>query len=58
MVMVFSGIGAGVGVAFRSTSATTGFSGLIIVGLIGYIVSLIYLMLKSYYYTLSFLYFV
>lgn len=54
MVMVFSGIGAGVGVAFRSTSATTGFSGLIIVGLIVYIVSLIYLMLKSYYYTLSF----
>ncbi len=54
MVMTFSGIGAGVGVAFNSTSATTGFAGLAIVGLIGYIVSLIYLTVKSYYYTLSF----
>lgn len=54
MVMTFSGIGAGVGVAFNSTSATTGFAGLTIVGLIGYIASLIYLTVKSYYYTLSF----
>lgn len=54
MVMTFSGIGAGVGVAFNSTSATTGFAGLAIIGLIGYIVSLIYLTVKSYYYTLSF----
>ena len=54
MVMMFSGIGAGIGVAFNSTSATTGFAGLVIVGLIGYIVSLIYLIIKSYYYTLSF----
>lgn len=54
MVMTFSGIGAGVGIAFNSTSATTGFTGLIIVGLIGYIISLIYLIVKSYYYTLCF----
>lgn len=54
MLMVFSMIGAGVGVATNSTSATTGFSGLTIVGLIGYFVSLIYLMIKSYYYVLSF----
>lgn len=54
MVMTFSGIGAGASLALRSTSATTGFTGLVIVGLIGYIVSLIYLILKSYYYTLSF----
>lgn len=54
IVMTFSGIGTGVGLAFNSTSATTGFAGLVIIGLIGYIVSLIYLMIKSYYYTLSF----
>lgn len=54
MLMTFSGIGAGVGVAFNSVSATTSFAGLTIVGLIGYIISLIYLMVKSYYYSLSF----
>lgn len=54
IVMIFSGIGAGVGVAFSSIDAATGFAGLMIVGLIGYIVSLIYLMIKSYYYSLSY----
>lgn len=54
MVMTFSGIGAGVGVATNSTGAITGFAGLTLVGLIGYIISLIYLAIKSYYYVLSF----
>ncbi len=54
MLMTFSGIGAGVGIAFKSASATTGFAGLAIVGAIGYIASLIYLVVKSYYYCLSY----
>lgn len=54
MLMTFSGIGAGVGVAFKSASATTSFAGLAIVGAIGYIASLIYLVVKSYYYSLSY----
>lgn len=54
MLMAFSGIGAGVGIAFKSASATTSFAGLTIVGVIGYIASLIYLIVKSYYYSLSY----
>lgn len=54
MLMVFSGVGAGVSVAFKSVGATTGFAGLTIIGVIGYIVSLIYLVVKSYYYSLSY----
>ena len=54
MLMTFSGIGAGVGIAFKSASATTGFAGLAIVWAIGYIASLIYLVVKSYYYCLSY----
>ena len=54
MLMTFSGIGAGVGIAFKSASATTGFAGLAIIGAIGYIASLIYLVVKSYYYCLSY----
>lgn len=54
MLMTFSGIGAGVGIAFKSASATTSFAGLALVGSIGYIASLIYLVVKSYYYSLSY----
>lgn len=54
MLLTFSGIGAGVGMAFKSTSAITSFSGLALIGMIGYIISIIYLMIKSFYYTLSY----
>lgn len=54
MLLAFSGISAGASVAFKSASALTGFSVLAIIGLIGYIVSLIYLIVKSYYYSLSY----
>lgn len=54
ILMVFSGVGAGVGIAFKSASATTSFAGLAIIGMIGYIASLIYLVVKSYYYSLSY----
>lgn len=54
MLVTFSGVGAGVGMAFKSTGAVTSFSGLLLIGIIGYIISIIYLMIKSFYYVLSF----
>lgn len=54
MVIVFGGAGAIVGAAFDTASATVGFSGITIIGLIGYIASLIYLVVKGYLYSLSY----
>lgn len=54
MLMVFGGAGAIVGAAFNTASATAGFSGITIIGLIGYIASLIYLVVKGYLYSLSY----
>lgn len=54
MLMVFGGAGAIVGAAFKTASATVGFSGITIIGLIGYIASLIYLVVKGYLYSLSY----
>ncbi len=54
LLLTFSGVGAGIGAAFSSANATVGFAGLAIVALIGYIASLIYLIVKSYYYSLSY----
>lgn len=54
MLMVFGGAGAIVGAAFNTAGATAGFSGITIIGLIGYIASLIYLIIKGYLYSLSY----
>ena len=54
MLMVFGGAGAIVGATFKTISATVGFSGITIIGLIGYIASLIYLVVKGYLYSLSY----
>lgn len=54
ILMVYGGIGTGVGVAFSSASATAGFSGLLIVGLVLYFASIIYLVVKGYYYSLAY----
>lgn len=54
VLIAFSGVGAGVGVAYRATGATASFSGLMILGLIGYLASLIYLIIKGYLYSLSY----
>jgi len=52
LVMTFGGAGAIVGVAFDTSSAALGFSGITIIGLIGYIASTIYLVVKGYLYSL------
>lgn len=54
ILMIFGGAGAIVGVAFDTANATAGFSGIMIIGFIGYIVSLIYLIIKGYLYSLSY----
>ena len=54
ILMVVGGAGAIVGAAFDTASATLGFSGITIIGLIGYIASLIYLVVKGYLYSLSY----
>ena len=54
ILMVYGGIGTGAGVIFSSASATAGFSGVLIVGLILYICSFIYLVVKGYYYSLTY----
>lgn len=53
MLMIFGGAGSMVGIAASSAGATAGFSGLAIIGLIGYIASLIYLVVKSYLYSIT-----
>lgn len=54
MVIIFGGAAAIIGVAFDTASAAVGFSGIAIIGLIGYIASLIYLAVKGYLYSLSY----
>lgn len=54
MLMAFGGAGALVGVALKTASATVGFSGITIIGLIAYIASVIYLVVKGYLYSLSY----
>lgn len=54
ILMMFGGVGTGIGATFKSAGATTGMFGLMIIGLIGYIVSLIYLIIKAYLYSLSY----
>ncbi len=54
ILMAFGGAATIVGSIVSSSSATAGFSGIMIIGLIGYIVSLIYLIVKGYLYSLSY----
>lgn len=54
MLMVFGGAGAIVGTTLDTARATLSFSGITVIGLIGYIASLIYLIVKGYLYSLSF----
>lgn len=54
LVIFLGGVGTGVGVAFESIGTTTGMAGITVVGLIGYIASLIYLVVKGYLYSLSY----
>lgn len=54
VVMIFGFSGSIVGIAAESSAATVGFSGIGIIGLIGYIVALIYTVVKGYLYSLSY----
>lgn len=54
VVMIFGFSGSIVGLASNSSSVAVGFSGLGIIGFIGYIVALIYAMVKGYLYSLSY----
>ena len=52
VITVFGGLGITAGVAFKSDTAALGFSGIGVLGLICYFASLIYLVVKGYYYSL------
>lgn len=54
ILMIFGGAGSAVGYRYSSNTATAGFGALAIIGIIGYIVSLIYLIVKGFLYALSY----
>ena len=54
MLMIFGGAGSAVGVVASSSSTATGFGALAIIGLIGYLASLIYAMVKGFLYSLTY----
>lgn len=54
IVMIFGFSGSIVGIAANSSSAAVGFSGIGVIGFIGYIVALIYTIVKGYLYSLSY----
>ena len=54
MMMIFGGAGSAVGSAYGSSRAAGGFGSIAIIGVIGYIASLIYLVIKGYLYSLSY----
>lgn len=55
MLMVFSSFGVGFGAVFSSKTAVLGFGSITFIAVIGYIASLIYLVVKRYLYSLSYI---